>query len=179
MEIDWERWLKTIISESCLNLEELKLSRPFLFFFFLKEAMDGLEPESFYVNPRAGRQRGKQGSHTPRKPEEDSWRSKGIDLGFELGLTKSLKMELRLWAMGGGSEVVGDTADIWMTILKWSFLQSRVGCDSSGIILVKAKGFFSTLYRHCCSHRFLDPQSINTSLLIMLRLQEKCSPASG
>ena len=27
--------------------------------------------------------------------------------------------------MGGGSEVVGDTADVWMTILKWSFLQSK------------------------------------------------------
>lgn len=27
--------------------------------------------------------------------------------------------------MGGGSEVVGDMADVWMTILKWSFLQSK------------------------------------------------------
>ena len=27
--------------------------------------------------------------------------------------------------MGGGSEVVGDAADVCMTILKWSFLQSK------------------------------------------------------
>lgn len=27
--------------------------------------------------------------------------------------------------MGGGSEAVGDVADVWMTTLKWSFLQSK------------------------------------------------------
>ena len=34
-------------------------------------------------------------------------------------------MELGHWGMGGRSEEVGDAADVWMTILKWSFLQNK------------------------------------------------------
>lgn len=151
MEVDWGRCLKTTsptdLSESCLNPEELELKR---FFFFLMEAMDGLEPESFHVNLRAGRQGGKQGARAPRKPEKGFWRSKDINLGFGLGLTKSPR--------NGVGALRDGEADIWMTISKWSVPPKQIiGHDSSGIIHGKVQWYFSTLYRHSCSHGPFDP----------------------
>lgn len=70
--------------------------------------MDGLESESFYVNPRTGQKRGKQGTCAPREPEEGFWVSEDVALGW----ARFNQISKAYGRLRDGE------ADIWITISK-------------------------------------------------------------